>query len=113
MREVITEVNRMDDQENDLIWTSGIRIVDYIKVEEKEDNENQAISLPEDENYTEFIMKVINSATSVTQENKDDFRERTVFEKFKEFSEHLFWVTQEKQYQKMLTQSHSKDIMKS
>ena len=35
MREAITEVNRADDEVNDLIWTSGIKISDYLKIETK------------------------------------------------------------------------------
>ena len=30
MRESINEINRTDDEENDLIWTCGIKIGDYI-----------------------------------------------------------------------------------
>ena len=37
MREMITEVNRADDEENDLIWTSGIKISDYLEVKNKGD----------------------------------------------------------------------------
>ena len=32
MREMIAEVNRADDEENDLIWTSGIKISDYLNI---------------------------------------------------------------------------------
>ena len=32
MREVINEINRADNEENDLIMTSGIKIRDYIRV---------------------------------------------------------------------------------
>jgi hypothetical protein len=45
-------------------------------------------------------MTVLNRAISATQENKDDARERTVFEKFTEFNEQLFWLVQQKDYQK-------------
>ena len=48
-------------------------------------------------------MKVFNAATQITQENQQDSRERTVFEKFTDFNEHLFWVTQQKPYQKIIS----------
>lgn len=73
MKQVITEVNRVDDEENDFIFNCGIKISDFL------DNKRYA---REDEDYTEFIMRVINSAIQVSQENKDDKRERTVFQKF-------------------------------
>jgi hypothetical protein len=53
-----------------------------------------------DGNYTGFIMKVINAIIEVPQNSKEDARERTVFEKFTEFNEHLFWLTQQKDYQR-------------
>ena len=59
MREAINHIDRTDDEENDFIWTSGIKIGDYISG---------------DKDYTEFIMRVVNSAIEVTQENKDDKR---------------------------------------
>ena len=59
MREAINHIDRTDDEENDLIWTSGIKISDYIS---------------EEKDYTQFIMKVVNSAIEITQENKDDKR---------------------------------------
>ena len=34
MREVITEVNRIEDEENDLIWNSGIKISDFLDVKD-------------------------------------------------------------------------------
>ena len=39
-----------------------------------------------DGDYTDFIMKVINAAIEVTQENKDDEQERTIYEKFTTFN---------------------------
>jgi hypothetical protein len=35
MREIITEVNRVDDEENDFIMANNIKIGDYITLEEK------------------------------------------------------------------------------
>ena len=35
MREVINDINRTDDEENDLIWTSGIKISDFLEVKDK------------------------------------------------------------------------------
>ena len=51
MREVITEVNRVDDEENDLIWVNKISISDYVSSTQKE-NGNSKLNLPEDEDYT-------------------------------------------------------------
>ena len=39
MREVINDINRTDDEENDLIWTSGIKISDFLKVKKEDDKE--------------------------------------------------------------------------
>jgi hypothetical protein len=73
MREVITEVNRSDSEENDFIFTSGIKINDFLSTK----------GMPnEDGDYTGFIMKVINSVIEVTQKNDEDHRERTIYEKF-------------------------------
>ena len=93
MKEAIQEVNRTDDEENDFIFTCGIKISDYL------DNKRHA---REDEDYTQFIMRVINAAIQVSQDNKDDMRERTVFQKFTQFNEHMFWLAQQKPYQKIL-----------
>ena len=79
MREVITDVDRTDDEENDLIWTNGIRISDYVKIKDKGHPTSEKIVLSENEEYTEFVMKVINSAILVTQDNKEDKRDRTLF----------------------------------
>ena len=51
--------------------------------------------------YTSFIMKVINKAVGIANENKLDSRERTVFEIFSEFNEKMFWLSKQKNYQKM------------
>ena len=63
----------------------------------------EAIDLNENEDYTAFIMEVINSAIKVTQQNKSDSRHRTVFEIFTEFNEHLFYMVQQKDYQQILS----------
>ena len=52
MREVITDVNRVDDEENDLIWTSGIKISDYLQVYNKGDKLNENLALNESDNHT-------------------------------------------------------------
>lgn len=45
--------------------------------------------------YTAFIMKVINKAIEVTDEiDEKDYLQQTIFEKFKGFSENLFWTAQ-------------------
>jgi hypothetical protein len=87
MRAAINEVNRVDDEENDFIYCSGIKIGHY---------------LSEEGDYTQFVMKVINTIIEVTQDNKDDARERTIFEKFTQFNEHLFWAAQEKTFQDII-----------
>ena len=86
MREAINEVNRVDDEENDLIHTCGIKISDFLSIESQDNLTNEKIIFDESEDYTDFIMKVINAAIDVTQDNSDDSRERTIFEKFKEFN---------------------------
>lgn len=71
MRAVLAAVNRMDDDEYDLIYAHDIRIT-------KKEIQSQ--------DYTEFIMKVLNKAIQVTGEIEDnDIRGRTLFEKFGQF----------------------------
>ena len=79
MREVITEVNRLDDEENDLIWNSGIKISDFLDVKDIGSRTNERIDFKEDEDYTEYIMQVVNAAINVTQSNVEDERDRTIF----------------------------------
>ena len=69
MRQAINEVNRIDDQENDFIYTSEIKISDYL-----EDGK-----VRQDEDYTQFIMNVVNAVIQVTHESSDDSQERTIF----------------------------------
>lgn len=95
MRQYVTELYRVDDQRNDFIYANGIKIKDYMPN-----------NLPrKDEDYTEFIMTVINKIITVTQDNSEDARERTVYEKFTQFNEHIFWITQQKTYQQVLNRS--------
>jgi hypothetical protein len=85
MREVINPVNRGDDPQNDFIYTSGIKIKKYLKFTKQKNNKGEIIEtadLNEKEDYTAFIMEVINSAILVTQHSKSDSRHRTVFEIF-------------------------------
>jgi hypothetical protein len=53
-------------------------------------------------------MTVINAAIQVTQDNQRDVRERTVSERFTEFNHHLFWLTQQKEYQTILNKIDDK-----
>ena len=64
MRDVINEVNRIDDEENDFIFTSGIKINEYVNSEG---------------DYTKFIMNVLNAAIMVSHQNQEDSRERTIY----------------------------------
>ena len=52
MKSVIFEVDKTEDEENDFIYSNGIKIADYKN---------------ESGDYTAFIMKVINSIIAVTQ----------------------------------------------
>ena len=52
-------------------------------------------------------MKVINEAIAVAQYSQEDERERTIFQKYKEFNEHLFWIVEQKQYQNYISSPHS------
>lgn len=100
MREVINEVNRANDEENDLIFANNFRIIDFLKFQpsQREGEPSEEIVFNEG-GYTEFIMRVINAAIEVTQENEGDSRERTVKEVFIDFNEQLFWLSQQKNYQ--------------
>ncbi len=72
MREVILNVNRSEDETNDLIFTKNIQIEKYLK-KDKEDHYLK---------YSGFIMEVINIAISATREPFSDNSDYTVFEKF-------------------------------
>ena len=50
----------------------------------------------EDEDYTGYIMEVINTAIAAVQSNKDDRLERTSMEVFTEFNEKLLWISRQK-----------------
>jgi hypothetical protein len=43
MREVINEVNRTDDSKNDFIYTSGIKISDYLTAEKIIDKQGRDV----------------------------------------------------------------------
>ena len=69
MREVITEVNRQDDQENDFFFTSGIfkkinfdKFLTFKTEQNQNGDEVKRLDLGEEGDYVEFIMEVINSA---------------------------------------------------
>lgn len=53
IRDAIIDLNRMEEEKNDLIFANEIKIDKYIK--------------EGGEDYTEFIMTVINTAIKVTQ----------------------------------------------
>ena len=59
MKSVIYEINRTEDEENDFIYANGIKIADYIN---------------DEEDYTAFIMRVVNTAIDVTQNSENDER---------------------------------------
>jgi hypothetical protein len=105
MREAITEVNRTDDEENDFIFTAGIKISEHLTIEiiKEDERDVEILKLEESGDYTSFIMKVLNAAINVTQDNKDDARERTIFERFSEFNEHLFWLAEQRDYTKIIS----------
>ena len=54
-------------------------------------------------------MDVINAAIEVTHDNSEDARERTIFEKFSSFNEHLFWLAQQKDFQQILEQAEASE----
>jgi hypothetical protein len=73
MKDVINDVNRADDEENDLIYANNINIREFVQYETKNSKGDlttyEKICFNED-GYTEFIMKVINTAIEVTMKNK-------------------------------------------
>jgi hypothetical protein len=113
MRNIIHEVNRVDDEENDFIYCNNIKISDYLTLGDlhlnnTDNSQGREIQFSEEGDYTEFIMKVINTIIEVPQDNCQDARERTVFEKFTLFSEHLFWAAQQKPYQMAIEEIEKK-----
>jgi hypothetical protein len=81
MRETITEVNRAEDEENDLIFANKINICKYLSIS-TDDFGREVIDLEGKEDYTGFVMDVINTAIKATQSSSEDWGERTVKEKF-------------------------------
>jgi hypothetical protein len=73
MREVISDIDRVDDEQNDFIFTSGIQLADFLKLTNP-DTPNEKILFDEIEDHTEFIMHVLNAAIEITQDNKQDAR---------------------------------------
>jgi hypothetical protein len=55
MREVIVDVNRRQNEQNNLIYSSDIKIAKYVKIS----TDGTAI-LNKPEDYTGFVMEVIN-----------------------------------------------------
>ena len=70
-----------------MIFANDIKIKDYIN---------------EEGDYTEFIMRVLNTAIRVTHSNEEDSRDRTVREVFTQFNEQLFWTTQQQDYHSII-----------
>ena len=62
MRDAIINVNRAEDEANDLILNRDIRIEKYLNLDQ-----NKTEIMNQYENYTGFIMEVINSAINVTR----------------------------------------------
>lgn len=60
MRDAILDINRVDEEENDLIYANGIKITDFINAHK--------------DGYTQFIMEVINTAIRVVGSNEGDDR---------------------------------------
>jgi hypothetical protein len=69
MREVILNVNRSEDETNDLIYTKNIQIENYAK----KDKEDQYLK------YSGFIMEVINIAINATREPFTENSDYNVF----------------------------------
>ena len=74
MRAVINDVNRVDDGQNDFIVANGIKISDYMQLKEGSDwtGKYQTLNNKDEGDYTEFIMKVINTLIEVTQDSAKD-----------------------------------------
>ena len=75
MREVIKEVNRVDDQFNDFIYNNGIDIGKYVEMKVEKDakgNDVEHLQLGENGDYTSFIMEVINAAIKIPQDAQND-----------------------------------------
>lgn len=72
MREAINEVNHVDNEENDLILTNGLLISKHLKLTTGVSRDNQLTQKVdfEKEDYTEFIMEVINAAIQASQNNE-------------------------------------------
>ena len=79
---MISEINRVDDPEKDFIYINKIPLVDDPKCED--------IFKDEEYDYTRFIMKVLNAVIEIPQDSTEDYKGRTIFEKFRSFNEHLF-----------------------
>ena len=79
MNSVIHEVNRVDDEENDLIYSNGIKISKYLNIytlNSGTPGQIDVFQLGEEQDYTEFIMEVVNAAIKVVQTCEGDSQQR-------------------------------------
>ena len=65
-----------------------------------------------DGDYTGFIMLVVNRLVEVTQDSQEDSSGRTVFEKFTEFNEQMFWLTNQKEFNNKLNDPREENSIK-
>lgn len=93
MNNIIEQVNKVENEENDLIFANDIKISDYLDLftySEQSGKKYEQINMREDEDYTQFIMEVVNKVIKVVQNNNEDMRQRTRKEVFADFNEELF-----------------------
>ena len=78
-------MNMVDDPEKDFIYINKIPLID-----DPDDIKLKNIFKDEEYDYTRFIMKVLNAVIEMPQDSTEDYKDRTIFEKFRSFNEHLF-----------------------
>ena len=49
-------------------------------------------------------MKVLNKVIEMPQDSTEDSKDRTIFEKFRSFNEHLFFLSENKEIKNFLTE---------
>lgn len=95
MRDAVLDIQRVEEEANDLIFASGIKIQDFIIKEKKENPRGTP-------NYTKFIMEVVNTAIKAANSTESDYKERSLFEKFTEFCNALFPLVHQEDYRSFI-----------
>ena len=68
MKDIIKEVDRLEDEENDFIYANNIKISEFLKFSKDQNKFKDIIFDDENKNYTKFVMTVINTMIKVVHD---------------------------------------------